>query len=73
MIIPHHDGVMMQHRVSKWSNITGSEMFFKVFFVLMVSFLLLQVGTLDVLVGLSDELAKLDSFVERYTALPPSF
>lgn len=24
-----------------------------------------QVGTLDVLVGLSDELAKLDSFVER--------
>lgn len=25
-----------------------------------------QVGTLDVLVGLSDELAKLDSFVERY-------
>lgn len=26
----------------------------------------LQVGTLDVLVGLSDELAKLDSFVERY-------
>lgn len=27
-----------------------------------------QVGTLDVLVGLSDELAKLDSFVERYTS-----
>lgn len=26
----------------------------------------MQVGTLDVLVGLSDELAKLDSFVERY-------
>uniref|UniRef100_A0AAQ6AQC5 V-type proton ATPase subunit C n=1 Tax=Amphiprion ocellaris TaxID=80972 RepID=A0AAQ6AQC5_AMPOC len=26
----------------------------------------LKVGTLDVLVGLSDELAKLDSFVERY-------
>lgn len=25
-----------------------------------------QVGTLDVLVGLSDELAKLDSFVERF-------
>lgn len=25
-----------------------------------------QVGTLDVLVGLSDELAKLDSFVEGY-------
>ena len=25
-----------------------------------------QVGTLDVLVGLSDEMAKLDSFVERY-------
>lgn len=27
-----------------------------------------QVGTLDVLVGLSDELAKLDSFVERYNS-----
>lgn len=26
---------------------------------------LYQVGTLDVLVGLSDELAKLDTFVER--------
>lgn len=25
-----------------------------------------QVGTLDVLVGLSDELGKLDPFVERY-------
>jgi len=25
-----------------------------------------QVGTLDVLVGLSDDLAKLDSFVERF-------
>lgn len=28
-------------------------------------FCLKQVGTLDVLVGLSDELAKLDTFVER--------
>lgn len=37
----------------------------------------LQVGTLDVLVGLSDELAKLDSFVERYVFFcvffPPLF
>lgn len=32
-----------------------------------------QVGTLDVLVGLSDELAKLDSFVERYARLFPVF
>lgn len=30
----------------------------------------LQVGTLDVLVGLSDELAKLDSFVEGYGFFP---
>lgn len=29
----------------------------------------MQVGTLDVLVGLSDELAKLDSFVERYATV----
>jgi len=28
-----------------------------------------QVGTLDVLVGLSDELGKLDPFVERYLML----
>uniref|UniRef100_A0A3B1IML9 V-type proton ATPase subunit C n=1 Tax=Astyanax mexicanus TaxID=7994 RepID=A0A3B1IML9_ASTMX len=35
----------------------------------------LKVGTLDVLVGLSDELAKLSSFVERYVTplcTPPS-
>lgn len=35
-------------------------------FYLFVFFGIKQVGTLDVLVGLSDELAKLDSFVERY-------
>lgn len=30
---------------------------------------LFQVGTLDVLVGLSDELAKLDGFVEGYATI----
>lgn len=36
-------------------------------------FFLAQVGTLDVLVGLSDELAKLDSFVERYPTVPADY
>ena len=32
----------------------------------MIDVLLFQVGTLDVLVGLSDELGKLDAFCERF-------
>ena len=36
------------------------------FLELELAFLLFQVGTLDVLVGLSDELGKLDAFCERF-------
>ena len=32
-------------------------------------FVLFQVGTLDVLVGLSDDLGKLDAFIERYVLI----
>ncbi len=41
---------------------------FNIFSICLMSFggVSQQVGTLDVLVGLSDELAKLDSFVERF-------
>lgn len=38
-------------------------------FYYVIMFVLFQVGTLDVLVGLSDDLGKLDAFIERYVLI----